>query len=113
MSMQFKNPIVNTFVGFGGALLILSVFAGVNPLEVLQLIVVPYTHDRSNALGQLGARIFAGAMLAAQIVLITLIALGNKTNNESTKRFIWVSGVILVVAYFVVLSLGFLLNLFH
>ncbi|MEQ8691351.1 MAG: hypothetical protein RIC89_11015, partial [Pseudomonadales bacterium] len=91
--MQFKNPIVNTFIGFGGALLILSVFAGVNPLEVLQLIVVPYTYDISNGLGQLGARIFAGAMLATQVVLITLIALGNKTNNESTKRFIWASGV--------------------
>lgn len=111
--MQFENPIVNTFVGFGGALLILSVFAGVNPLEVLQLIAVPYTYDISNALGQLGARVFAGAMLAAQIVLITLIALGNKTNNESTKRFIWVGGVILAVIYFVVLSLGFLLNNFH
>ncbi|MEQ9450803.1 MAG: hypothetical protein RJQ07_04380 [Pseudomonadales bacterium] len=111
--MQFNNPIVKTFVGFGGALLILSVFAGVNPLEVLQLIAVPYTYDISNGLGQLGARIFAGAMLATQALLVTLIALGNKTKNESTKRFIWVGGVILVVAYFVVLSLGFLLNLFH
>lgn len=111
--MLIRNPIVYAFAAMAAVLLLLSVFIGVQLVQTLQLILVPYTYDITHGVGATGSAIYAAVLGAAQLGMITLTILGGKIERTITRRFVWSIGVVLVVAYFVVTVLGFLINNFH
>ncbi len=113
MSTLIRNPIVYAFAITAALLLLLSVFIGVHLLQTLQLIFVPYTYDITHGVGAAGSKIYAAALGAAQIGLIALTFLGVKIEETMTRRIVWSLGVVLVIAYFVFMVLGYLINNFH
>jgi hypothetical protein len=113
MGTLIRNPIIYTFAAIGATLLLLSIFVGIHLAQTLQLIFVPYTYDITHGVGETGSKIYSLILGAAQVVLITLIALGVKFENTVTRRIVWSIGIALVIIYFIILVLGYLINNFH
>jgi hypothetical protein len=107
----FRNPVSYSIFVLFFTLVILSY--GESPLVVLQHLIFPYTVDISDGVGSVGATIFRAVTFVLQFLVAGSVALVVKSKTASTRVLLSITGVVLVVVYFLVVVLGYIAPRLH
>ncbi|MCH9694512.1 MAG: hypothetical protein K0U72_08390 [Gammaproteobacteria bacterium] len=106
-----RNPVSYSIYLASGILVLASV--GESPLVVLQHLIVPYTVDVSRGFGEVGAQIFRATTFVTQCIVLASVAIVIHADSSSRRFALSILGIVFVIAYFLIITIGYIVPRFH